>query len=88
MIFEEFNINFIEFYWRERALVDHEIKSGRFEERLLSLEKNNFALQGRIHSLERENERLTTSLENYKQAENSHAVRVQVEKVKEGVKKH
>ena len=62
---------------------DHEIKSERFEQRLLSLERTNFALERRVQLLERENERLTTSLEKYKMTEHSKTASITVEQVKE-----
>ena len=62
---------------------DHEIKSERYEQRLLSLERTNFALERRVQSLERENERLTSTLEKYKMTEHSHTASITVEQVKE-----
>ena len=58
-----------------------------FEERLRSLEHNNFVLQQRIQTLEGENERLAATIRE-KNEENSHAGKLQVQKVNEELQRN
>lgn len=58
-----------------------------FEERLRSLEHNNFVLQQRIQTLEGENERLAATIRE-KNEENSHAGKLQVKKVNEELQRN
>ena len=58
-----------------------------FEERLRSLEHNNFVLQQRIQTLEGENERLAATIRE-KYEENSHAGKLQVKKVNEELQRN
>ena len=58
-----------------------------FEERLRSLEHNNFILQQRIQTLEGENERLAATIRE-KNEENSHAGKLQVKKVNEELQRN
>ena len=58
-----------------------------FEERLRSLEHNNFILQQRIQTLEGENERLAATIRD-KNEEDSHAGKLQVKKVNDQLQRN
>ena len=70
-----------------KILREQALDEGSFEERLRSLENNNFVLQQRIQTLEGENKRLAATIRE-KNVENSHAGKLEVKKVNEELQRN